>query len=103
MAMMDITVVPLGTGSPSVSEYVAAAERVIRASGLKSVLTPTSTVLEGPLEELLALVPKLHEALVEKGAQRVVTTIRLDDRRDKELTFEGKLQAVERKLEGETE
>jgi len=103
MAMMDITVVPLGTGSPSVSEYVAAAERVIRASGLKSVLTPTSTVLEGSLEELLALVPKLHEALVEKGAQRVVTTIRLDDRRDKELTFEGKLQAVERKLEGETE
>ena len=36
----------------------------------------------------------MHEVPFQSGALRVGTTIRIDDRRDKELTMEGKVQAV---------
>jgi uncharacterized protein (TIGR00106 family) len=101
MALMDISVAPLGTGSTSVSAYVAEAQRVLAASGLKYQLTPMATVVEGPLPELLALVERLHEAMVAAGALRLVTSIRLDDRRDKPGTMAGKLDSVKAHLQKE--
>ncbi|RKY59643.1 MAG: thiamine-binding protein [Candidatus Latescibacterota bacterium] len=94
MAVAEISVVPLGTGSPSVSRYVAKALEVVRASGLKYELTPMATVVEGSVEEILKLVGDMHRAVLE-DAVRVVTSLRMDDRRDKPLTMEGKVRAVE--------
>jgi uncharacterized protein (TIGR00106 family) len=99
MAMIDISVVPVGTGSPSVSEFVAGAVEIIkREPGIKYRLTPMNTVIEGDLEQLLALAKKMHDSAFTAGAARVVTTIRIDERHDKPLTMEGKLAAVEDKL-----
>jgi uncharacterized protein YqgV (UPF0045/DUF77 family) len=53
MAVAEISVIPIGTGNPSVSEHVG---------------------------------------------QRVVTTIKIDDRRDKPLTMSGKVESVRKKL-----
>lgn len=94
MAVAEISIVPLGTGSPSVSRYVAKALEVVRASGLKYELTPMATVVEGSVEEILKLVGDMHRAVLE-DAVRVVTSLRMDDRRDKPLTMEGKVLAVE--------
>ncbi|RKY64694.1 MAG: thiamine-binding protein [Candidatus Latescibacterota bacterium] len=94
MAIAEISIVPLGTGSPSVSKYVAKALEVVRASGLKYELTPMATVVEGSVEEILKLVGDMHRAVLE-DAVRVVTSLRMDDRRDKPLTMEGKVRAVE--------
>jgi len=94
MAVAEISIVPLGTGSPSVSKYVAKALEVVRASGLKYELTPMATVVEGSVEEILKLVGDMHRAVLE-DAVRVVTSLRMDDRRDKPLTMEGKVRAVE--------
>jgi len=94
MAVAEISIVPLGTGSPSVSRYVAKALEVVRASGLKYELTPMATVVEGSVEEILKLVGDMHRAVLE-DAVRVVTSLRMDDRRDKPLTMEGKVRAVE--------
>ena len=99
MAMIDISVVPVGTGSASVSEFVAGAVNIVRnEAGIKYRLTPMNTVIEGDLEQLLSLAKKMHDSAFSAGAARVVTTIRIDERRDKPLTMEGKLQAVENKL-----
>jgi uncharacterized protein (TIGR00106 family) len=99
MAMIDISVVPVGTGSASVSEFVAGAVNIVRnEAGIKYRLTPMNTVIEGDLEQLLSLAKKMHDSAFSAGAARVVTTIRIDERRDKPLTMEGKLQAVEDKL-----
>jgi uncharacterized protein (TIGR00106 family) len=99
MAMIDISVVPVGTGSASVSEFVAGAVNIVRnEAGIKYRLTPMNTVIEGDLEQLLSLAKKMHDSAFSAGAARVVTTIRIDERRDKPLTMEGKLQAVESKL-----
>jgi uncharacterized protein (TIGR00106 family) len=53
------------------------------------------TVLEGDLDRVLAVVRQMHEHPFTKGVHRVVTTVRIDDRRDKALTMSGKVAAVE--------
>ncbi|MCD6352332.1 MAG: MTH1187 family thiamine-binding protein [Armatimonadetes bacterium] len=98
MALMEIKILPLGTGSTSVSGYVAGSMQVTRESGLKHQLTPMGTVVEGTVDELLALARKIHEVPFEAGAGRVVTVIEIDDRRDKPSTMDSKVESVRRKL-----
>ena len=99
MAMLDISVAPIGTGGPSVSEYVAGAVRILKNEpGINYELTAMNTVIEGDLEHLLSLVKRMHDSAFNSGIQRVVTTVRIDERRDKPLTIEGKKEAVRKKL-----
>jgi len=95
----EVTVVPLGTGSASLSAYVAAVENVLKKfPRLKSLLTPMSTILEGDMDDVLEAVKAMHEAPFRMGALRVSTTLRIDDRRDKKISMAGKLAAVKSKL-----
>jgi uncharacterized protein (TIGR00106 family) len=99
MAMIDISVVPVGTNSPSASAYVAGAVKILRNEpGIKYELTAMNTIIEGDLDHLLVLAQKMHNSAFDAGAKRVVTTIRIDDRRDKPLTIDGKIKAVKEKL-----
>jgi len=97
--IVEVTVVPLGTASPSLSGYVVEVEKVLkRFPRLKSMLTPMSTILEGEMNDVLEAVKAMHEVPFRMGALRVSTTIRIDDRRDKAITMAGKLAAVKEKL-----
>ena len=98
MAMIEISVVPVGTGSTSVSTYVAGAIRVLEADGVKYQLTAMGTIIEGDLEHLLALAGRMHRSALESGAMRVVTTIKIDERSDHEISIEGKVKAVKEHL-----
>lgn len=99
MAVCSVSVVPVGTGSTSVSAYVARCHEILSGTdGIKYRLTPMSTVIEGELETVLAVVARLHGVPFEKGAMRVLTTMMIDDRRDKKLTMDGKIASVEEKL-----
>ncbi|MBS4214465.1 MULTISPECIES: MTH1187 family thiamine-binding protein [Neobacillus] len=100
MAIIDITVIPVGTGTTSVSEYVAEIHKVLQRyeDRVKYQLTPMSTLIEGDLKLLLEIVQEIHEVPFQKGLQRVCTNLRIDDRRDKEHSMERKLQSVQTKL-----
>ena len=99
MAMIDISIVPVGTAGPSVSEFVAGAVRLLQNEpGIKYELTAMNTIIEGDLEHLLALAKRMHDSAFNTGIQRVVTTIRIDERRDKPLTMAGKIAAVKKRL-----
>lgn len=98
MAIVQFTVVPLGTGGTSLSAYVAEVHRVLESSGVEHQLTPMGTILEGPLDQLLGVIRKVHELPFTKGAKRVMTLINIDDRRDKQATAQAKLQSVREKL-----
>ncbi len=99
MAIIDISVVPVGTQSPSVSRYIAGAVRILKNEpDVKYELTPMNTIIEGDLGKLLSLAQRMHESAFDAGASRVVTTIRIDDRRDKPLTMNGKKKSVIDKL-----
>ncbi len=99
MAMIDISVVPVGTKTPSVSKYVAGAVKILQHEpGIKYELTAMNTIIEGDLDKLLTLARRMHRSAFDAGAKRVVTTLRIDERRDKPLTIEGKVKAVKEKL-----
>jgi len=99
MAILEVSVNPLGTGTSSVSQYVARAVKVLEGEkGIKYELTSMGTIVEGDLEQLLALVQKMHEAVFAAGVMRVVTVAKIDDRRDKSTTMSGKMESLKREL-----
>jgi uncharacterized protein (TIGR00106 family) len=99
MVMAEVSIVPLGTKSPSVSEYVARALGVLeKEPDIKYELTPMGTVIEGDLEKILNAVRKMHNSVFSDEVTRVVTTIKIDDRRDKALSMHGKIESVQKKL-----
>jgi uncharacterized protein (TIGR00106 family) len=98
MAIVQVTVVPIGLGTTSVSEYVADIHRVLKQDGITNHLTPMGTVLEGDLPRIIEVIQKIHEVPFEKGAGRVMTLINIDDRRDKKASATAKLKSVRDKL-----
>ena len=99
MAMVEVSVVPLGTGTPSVSEYVAGALKVLKDEpGIKYELTAMGTIIEGDLQQILTLAGRMHRSAFGTEVKRVLTTIKIDEREDKPLTIRGKVESVEIKL-----
>jgi len=98
MALMHLTIIPLGTGSASVGEYVVDIQKALEKSGLPYTLTDMGTTVEGSSKELLILAGQLSEIPFSKGVQRVVTQISLDDRRDKKIELGDKIASVAARL-----
>ncbi|MGM0548939.1 MAG: MTH1187 family thiamine-binding protein [Bacillota bacterium] len=99
MVIAELTVVPLGTKTTSLSEYVAGCHQLLKKQDkVDYQLTPMGTVLEGKLADILEIVQKMHEVPFNNGAQRVTTNLKIDDRRDKEAAMAKKIDSVESKL-----
>ena len=99
MAIAEINIIPIGTKTPSLSQYIAKALKVLEEEKVKYELTSMGTIVEGDLDEILTLAKKMHRAAFSEEVLRVVTTIKLDERRDKPLTTKGKIKAVEEKMD----
>jgi uncharacterized protein (TIGR00106 family) len=90
MAIAEVTVVPVGTGNASVSEFVVDIIKLAKSTGLKLEITSMGTNIEGPLEDILAVAQAMQQRCLATGAQRVFTSIKIDDRSDLPVTIEGK-------------
>ena len=99
MPLANVTVIPLGTGSTSLSKYVAECVKEIEESGIKHTLTPFGSVLEGELNQIFDVIKKIHEVPFKHGVMRVATLINIDDRRDKKASADQKLKSVYERLE----
>lgn len=75
MIIAQLTIAPIGEGL-SISKYV---KDVIETDDLTA---------------LFNVVQNAHTAMINMGAQRVITELKIDDRRDKDATMESKLQAL---------
>ncbi len=99
MAIVEVSVVPIGVGTTSLSQFVAQVVRVLEQHPkLKYTLTPMGTVIEGDLDRVLEAVRQMHEVPFEQGIGRVLTRVSIDDRRDKKSTLRSKVDSVLRKL-----
>jgi uncharacterized protein (TIGR00106 family) len=100
MAIAEVSVVPLGTKTPSVSQYVARAVKVLeQEKDITYEMTAMGTIIQGDLDKILAVVKKMHEGTFGEGVVRVLTTVKIDDRRDKPQTMKAKLDSVKKKLQ----
>jgi len=99
MALVEVSIIPLGTPTPSVSQYIAKAVKVLEGEkDIKYELTAMGTIIEGDLDRVLTLARKMHEAVFNAGIMRVVTTIKIDDRRDKSSSMSSKMESLKREL-----
>ena len=100
MVIAEVSIVPLGTKTPSLSKHLARAFRVLREEkNIKYELTPMGTIIEGDLGEVLRVVRNMHESIFDGKVMRVTTTIKIDDRRDKTLSMRGKVESLSKELE----
>jgi len=99
MALMQITVLPLGSGSTSVGGLVAEMAAFLDGEGVKYELTDMGTVVEGSSSDLLALAARVHEVPFGHGVDRVVTQIVIDDRRDRQVAIGDKVSSVKRRMD----
>jgi len=80
--LAELEIVPIGTKSASLSDLLADVATLIAQSGLDYRVGPMGTVVEGDWDQIMALAKRCHHTLL-TSTDRVMTTIRIDDRRDK--------------------
>jgi uncharacterized protein (TIGR00106 family) len=97
--LAELEIVPIGTKSASLSSLLAEVAKRIDASGLDYRVGPMGTVVEGEWDALMRLAKECHQAMLQ-SADRVMTTIRIDDRTDKPGPgrIVAKVQSLESKL-----
>ena len=93
----DLCVVPLGVGV-SVSEYVAACEKVLKKAGLKIQLHAYGTNIEGDWDKVFSAIKRCHERVHQMGAPRITTTLKFGTRIDRNQTMEEKVKSVKKRL-----
>ncbi|BEH10455.1 MULTISPECIES: MTH1187 family thiamine-binding protein [Geobacter] len=95
--MVDLCIVPIGVGV-SLSPYVAACQKVLDETGLKTSLHSYGTNIEGEWDAVFAAVRRCHEVVHGMGAPRITTTIKLGTRTDRVQTMEDKVRSVQEKM-----
>ncbi len=95
--MIDLCVVPVGVGV-SVSDYVAACQRIIQSAGLSHQMHAYGTNIEGEWDDVFAVVKACHEEVHRMGAPRITTSMRVGTRIDREQSMRDKIDSVEQKL-----
>ncbi len=96
--LLQINIIPIGKEGASLSDALAEVLKVVEERNIQYQLGPMSTVLEGELDTLLEVAREMHEVCFTQGYPRVVTSIRIDDRRDKSLNMQYKTETVAAKL-----
>jgi len=95
LAIVEVSVIPIGTDQPSVSSFITECYRVLEEeTNLKHQLTPMSTIIEGNLDDIMDAVKKMHQVPFDEGAQRVVTNITIDERTDKSISMKSSVESV---------
>ncbi|MCU7788587.1 MTH1187 family thiamine-binding protein [Pyrobaculum sp. 3827-6] len=94
--VVSLSVVPLGTATPSLSKYVARVTEVIKTSGFRYRTGAGFTDVElDSYQQLASLLEKIEKTLTDMGVQRISITIKIDRRLDKELHIEEKIAKAE--------
>ncbi|ABK15725.1 MTH1187 family thiamine-binding protein [Syntrophobacter fumaroxidans] len=98
MAVVEVSIVPIGVPGTSLSTHVAKVLKVLKESSLQYELTAMGTIVSGDLDEILPVLKRMHESCFGPEVTRVLTQIRIDDRRDRKGTPEQKIRSVMDKL-----
>ena len=98
MALAQISVIPVGTPTASIGDWIAKSVNVLDGENIKYEVSPTGTLIEGSTADIFRIAGNMHTAALNMGIERVFTTLVIDDRRDKEVTMESKVESVMKRL-----
>jgi len=94
--LAEFSIFPVGSGV-SLSKYVARSIELIERSGLPYRVNAMGTVVEGDYDDVMALIKKCHMGMRKDNA-RIVTIIKIDDRKGNRGRLQGKVESVQRKV-----
>jgi uncharacterized protein (TIGR00106 family) len=91
MIVAEFFAIPMCTGT-SASKYVLAIYKILREFGVTFVPGPMSTAIEtNSFEQLFEVIEKANKKLAEMGVPRIITSVHIDYRLDKDISIESKL------------
>jgi uncharacterized protein (TIGR00106 family) len=94
--LAEFTVAPISEGV-SLSAHVARSMEIIEESGLPYRVNPMGTVVEGDFDQVWELIGRVHKAMT-GHADRVLTSVKVDDRKGAAGCLDRKITSVEGKL-----
>ncbi len=95
--IFEISIVTLDKGE-SLAPLIAQIVKKIKESGLPYQLTAMSTQIEGEWGEVIPLIKECHDNM-RKVSNRVLTSIKIDDRKGAKNRLKGKVDDVNKLLE----
>lgn len=96
--IIELNITPIGKGT-SISKFLTPALKKMDSLGVKYSVTPMCTIFETKtVEKAFNIVKVVHESVFRKGVKRVLTNIKIDDRRDIERTMGEKVKSLVEKL-----
>ena len=94
MVLSQLSISPVGENI-SLSKYVKKVIEILNKNNLKYEINDMSTVIEtNNIEDLFKVIEEAHNAVFNLGAKRVITEIKIDDRRDKKVKLGSKVISV---------
>ena len=96
-AIAEFTIIPIGVGV-SLSEYVAACERVLAETGLHYELHANGTNIEGEWDKVMDAIRRCHTTLHAMGVPRISTVIKIGTRIDRDQSMDEKIASVKARL-----
>jgi len=96
--IVEFSIVPLGVGI-SVSKFLAPAIKELERQEVKYEVTPMCTIFEAEnVEEAFNVIKAAHEAVFGENVKRVVTTVKIDDRRDVTRGMKEKVESMKKEV-----
>lgn len=92
--LADFRVVPIGTGSSSLSGQLAEVMDVVEQSGISYKANDMRTVIEGDWDTVMGLIKKCHDRVME-NSERVSTIITIDERKGRTVHIGEKVASIE--------
>ncbi|PEJ56621.1 MULTISPECIES: MTH1187 family thiamine-binding protein [unclassified Bacillus (in: firmicutes)] len=75
--LMSVQIIPKTNNIEDVIPAVDEAIKIIDESGVKYQVQPLETTMEGDLNELLQVVQKMNERMIEIGCHNVITQMKI--------------------------
>jgi uncharacterized protein (TIGR00106 family) len=94
MIISQLSIAPVGK-EVSLSKYVKIVIKILKNNNIRFETNDMATILETEnLDTLFNVVKEAHNAVIKSGAKRVITELKIDDRKDKEIIMGTKVQSV---------
>ena len=96
MILLEFSMFPLDKGE-SLSPYVARSLDIIDRSGLDYRLNAMGTIVEGEIDDVLAVVKQCFDAM-SADCNRISCSVNVDYRKDQSGRLEAKVKSVQEKV-----
>ena len=95
MIISQLSISPVGEGT-SLSKYVKIVLNTLKNNNINFKTNDMATILETKdLDTLFSVVKDAHNAVIKSGAKRVITELKIDDRKDKDIILGTKVKSIQ--------